>query len=112
MAQPKTSVTIVNGASLSEAFPLGDLTLTGILLPTLTSAAITFKGSIDGVTYGDIFNTAGVVTLAAGTGGVLLALSPNDFRPAGFVKIQSGTTGSPVTQGADRVITLAFREIS
>jgi hypothetical protein len=91
--------------------------LVGILIPAAwTGAAITFSVSQDGVTYMDMWNTslgtAVEVTIASGnipTGGVrFLALNLADFIGVNFVKIRSGTSGTPVIQGATRSIGLVL----
>lgn len=111
MSTPTTSVTIANGTSDSPVILLGNNILVGIDLPTITSAAITLRVSSDGgTTYHGLYNTSGEVSWAASTGARYLAVNPNDVLGADYIKIRSGTDASAVTQGADRVLTLHFRE--
>lgn len=109
MAQT-TSVIIGNGTSDSAAIPLGNLSLVGISVPTITSAAITLRVSSDGgTTYQGAFNTTGEILEAASTGNYYLALNPIDTFGMDMVKIRSGNNAGGTTQGADRTFTLHFR---
>jgi hypothetical protein len=90
------TVTIANGASLSGAAEIGQGTLVGIQLPTLTNASLSFQGSHDGVTYVEVVD-ASAAAVAYGVAGVP------------FLKVRSGTSGSPVAQGAARTISLIVK---
>ncbi len=102
--QPKVKiVTIANGAALGASF-IGDGRLVAIQMPAAwTAANLTFQGSMDGVTYADMYDATGteVTVVAAASTYILLA----DLKAA-WIKVRSGTTGTPVNQGADRVILL------
>jgi hypothetical protein len=105
-------VTITNGTSLSAAVDLGGLTLVGVLLPaTWTAAGISFQaGEPTGTTFGKLVNSAGTEVTAAGlTGGEYVTLDPNAMYGYRHVKVRSGTNGTPVNQGADRVVRLIAR---
>jgi hypothetical protein len=96
------TVSIANGASLSNGVQIGAGALVGIILPTFTSAALSFQSSEDGVTYREAFDAAGVaITVAATTGNCSLP-APAALKGAPWLKVRSGTSGAPVTQGADR----------
>jgi hypothetical protein len=98
-------VTIANGASLSGATYIGDGKLTGIQMPaTWTAANLSFQGSHDGVTYCDIYDSAGTEVIVAAAASVTIPL--DDFRAALWIKVRSGPTGAAVNQGAARVISL------
>jgi hypothetical protein len=104
-----TSVIIANGASLSAAAHIGAGTLIGIQLPTITSAALTFQGSHDGVTYVEVVDaSAAAVTYGASTGAVYIK-APADLAGVPYIKVRSGTSGAPVAQGAARTITLIVK---
>lgn len=115
MAWPygSANATIANGASLSDAVDLGGKLLGGILMPAAwTAANLTFQASADGVTYGNVYDAVGdeyTVTAAASR---FIALDPSMFSGAQYVKVRSGTAGSPVNQGAARVIVLSSRDIT
>lgn len=99
-------VTIANGASLSDGAQLGVGRLVAIDLPTITSADLTFQVSIDGVTYREALDSGGTaVSITAGTGNRFWQ-APSTLLGAPYLKVRSGTSGSPVAQGAARTISL------
>lgn len=107
------TTTIANGASLSGEVDLEGYSLVGIIMPAAwTAADLTFQAATttEG-TFCDVYDNSGVevstdadASRAIGTDGVALALAP--FR---FVKLRSGTTGTPVNQGAERTISLVLK---
>lgn len=102
--QPKVkTVTILSGAALGASF-IGDGRLVAIQMPaTWTAANLTFQGSMDGVTYADMYAFDGTeVNITAGASQYILV---PDLRAA-WIKVRSGTTGTPVNQGGNRVIQL------
>lgn len=100
------SVTIANGTSLSGAVQIGPARVVGIQLPTLTSAALTFQGSADGVTYVNLFDAANAEVTVTASVGDRINLAPAALSGVNYLKVRSGTSGAPVNQGADRVISL------
>jgi hypothetical protein len=103
------TVTIANGQSLSDAAHIGAGTLVGIQLPAFTSAKLTFQGSADGVTYVDVVDaSAAEVEYAASTGAIYIK-APADLVGVPYLKVRSGTSGSPVNQGAARTISLIVK---
>jgi len=104
------TVTILNGASLSDAISLGNRHLTEIIMPAgWTAAALTFQFSLDGITYNNAFSLTAELT--ANTTAALANQSINiattaTFHGARYLKIRSGTAAVPVNQGADRVLTV------
>ena len=107
-----TDVVIANGQSLSPAVDLGDRALVGILISAAwTAAGLTFQVSPDGVTYGNMKDAAAEVAVAALTAGDYVQLDPLKFMGARFIKIRSGTAGTPVVQGADRTLRLVCRDV-
>lgn len=110
MASGGTSVTIANGASLSGVADLTGFMLAGIQMPAAwTAASLTFQVSIDGTTYTDMYATDGTeVTVTGAAASRFLAFVPSDFAGARYLKVRSGTTGSPVNQGAARTLILSF----
>lgn len=110
------TATIASGASLSDAM-LVDGRLAGILIPVAwTAAAITFSVSVDGTTYFDFW------TVGDGTSAEAIVASANvptaatrwigltfaNMIGVKFVKLRSGTSASPVNQGAARSIGLVL----
>lgn len=110
------TATIANGASLSDAQNV-DGRLCGLITPAAwTAAAITFSASYDGINYADVWELAtgtaveriiasvNITTAAA----KYFALPLSDWLSAPFIKIRSGTSASPVNQGAARSIVLVM----
>jgi hypothetical protein len=103
------SVTIANGQSLSDAAHIGAGTLVGIQLPAFTSAALSFQGSFDGTTYAEVMDaSAQAVGYTASTGAIYIK-APADLAGVPYLKVRSGTSGSPVNQGAARTIQLIVK---
>jgi hypothetical protein len=113
-SQSTASATIASGAALSGAVCLGDKVLAGIQMPAAwTAASLTFQVSFDaGTTWKDLYDDAGVeVTLSpTSPAGKYLAVDPSAFAGVVFLKVRSGTTGTPVNQAADRSFTLVTRK--
>lgn len=109
------TATIANAASLSGALCLGVKVLVGIQMPAAwTAADLTFQTSIDnGTTWTDLYDDAGVEVKLSPTApsGKYLAVSPDIFAGLLFLKVRSGTTGTPVAQGAERSLTLVTRNL-
>jgi hypothetical protein len=81
----------------------------GIQLPTFTSAALTFQGSADDVTYVEVVDSsAAAVTYTASTGAVYIK-APADLVGVPYIKVRSGTSGAAVAQGGARTISLVVK---
>lgn len=117
-------VTIANGASLSAEVDLRHHSLVAIQMPAdWTAANLTFQGrpgaddttprinetlqNVYDDTGAEVTVTADADRYIALTAGVLDALTG-----LGRVKIRSGTAGSPVNQGAARVLTLVLAALT
>lgn len=107
-----TTVTIANGQSLSGAVNLSGFTLIGIDLPSAwTTANLTLQASIDNSTWDNVFDSTGTeVTISAAASRFVL-LNPADFVAIRYLRLRSGTSGTPVNQGGARTITLVVRAI-
>src|ERR1700738_5392351 len=92
-------VTILSGAALSAAVPLGDSILTGIAMPAAwDAAAITFQVSADGgATWGELQSTSAVVSYTAAAG-QFIAIDPAIWRGINMIKVRSGTLAAAVPQ--------------
>jgi hypothetical protein len=103
------SVAIANGASLSTGVAVGAGVPMAVLMPeAFTGTTLTFQGSHNGVNYFNVFD-GGVevsVTVAVSQAIPLPASSLAAFT---YIKIRSGTAGSPSNQAADRTLTLIDR---
>lgn len=109
------TATIASAASLSNAVCLGDGMLCGILMSaSWTAASLTFQVSEDGTTWKDLYDEAGSEIALAPTSpaGKRLAVGPDSFAGVIFLKVRSGTTGSPVAQAAERTLTLIARKFN
>lgn len=104
---------IANNASLSGAVDLQDNPLVAVLIPSAwTTADITFQASVDGTNYYNVYNMSGdEYTITVGGTSRLIVLSPLEFQWARYVKIRSGTAGTPVAQGGARTLTVVVRRI-
>ena|SRR2546425_4432027 len=101
--------TIANAASLSDAQFVGPSSLLGIALPVFTSAALTFQGSHDGVTFFDLYDAAGLEVSIPASVGSRFHLAPPACAAVSWIKVRSGTSATPVAQGAQRLVNLVIR---
>lgn len=112
MAQENTqaiSRTIASGASLSSAIQVSGFLVVGLVMPAAwTAASITFSVSSDGSTYNDMYSEGAEYSLTVDAS-QFHELNPRLFAGAQYLKIRSGTSGTPVNQGADRVVQLIVR---
>ncbi len=111
---PPTTVaaTILATASMSDAVEINGR-LAGIVTPAAwTAAALTFQGSVDGVTYTNIYDAAVERTIASAAVPAaesrFLSLDPSLWAAFRYIKIRSGTAAAAVAQGADRVLSLVI----
>jgi hypothetical protein len=100
---------VANGQSLSGAVDLGNYRLFGIQMdPTAwTAAALTFMVSVDGVNYFDLYDDTGTEQNWTVSAQKFVQVSqPAKWLGIRYVKVRSGTSGSPVNQGGARSLTL------
>jgi len=103
------TATILSGASLSDAVQVGQAEVAGFVLPALTAAALSFQGSHDGATYGDVYDTSmAEVSLGSSTGSRAVQ-APAALKGFSFIKVRSGLTAAPVNQGANRSIAVILK---
>jgi hypothetical protein len=105
------TVTILSGTSLSGAVSLPEgFIFTGVQMPSAwTTANLTFQFSIDGATYTDAYDEVGTeITVVAAASRFIRIPELGAVR---YVKIRSGTTGTPVNQGGNRTINLSVSNI-
>ncbi|UCE90801.1 MAG: hypothetical protein JSV90_05035, partial [Methanobacteriota archaeon] len=61
--------------------------------------------SVDGgATYQEAFNTSGAVAVGDPGGAASIALPIPCLEGASYIKVRSGTSGTPVNQGAERAL--------
>ena len=106
------SVIIPNGTALSGAFRLNGATLLGIEMSAAwTAANLTFQHSIDGTNFFDMYDGAGAEVSLTVVAAHYVFLPPADWSGIVYLKVRSGTGGTPVNQGAERVLKLVCKEI-
>ncbi len=92
--------TIIQDASLSDAVNLRGEVLVGVRMCAVWDAAnLTFQVSMDNVTYLDAYSSAGaehVVTVHVISSHIWV--DPTNFAGYRWLKVRSGTTGTPVAQ--------------
>lgn len=102
------TLTIANGASLSDALDCGDFRHpVAIWIPLFTSAKLTFQVSPDGVTWGELGDAAGLYEIASAavdTAGAWVALDPVRFQGVRYLKVRSGTKAAATNQAAARTL--------
>lgn len=97
------TATIANGASLSDAIQTDGSTLVGIIMPAAwTAANLTLQMSHDDSTYNNVYDETGTEKTIVASASRYILLNPADFLGANSLKVRSGTSGTPVNQGADR----------
>lgn len=115
-ARKQVAFSIPSGGTVSPAFSLAGTSLVGFFAPPAwTAAALQIQASIDGVNnWGPITDQYGV---AVSSWSALTALYPYSVDPVAmlpwsYIRLLSGTVGSPVAQGADRVFTMITRPLA
>ncbi len=91
-------VTIADEAALSDAGFIGTAEIVGISVPAIDNAALTFMGSHDGVTYRDLYDSTPAELAWAASTGDYFATLPANLKGVNYLKIRSGTSGTPVNQ--------------
>lgn len=106
-------VTIAATASLSGTIHIGRLSGgVALLMPAAwTEAVLTFQGSVDGETFGNVFDQEGEVEYQAAAN-AFIELDPAQFKCCRYLRVRSGTAGSAVTQDAARAIKVVTRAVS
>lgn len=102
------TATIANGASLSGTVDLGTNRLFAIVMPaSWTTANLTFQVSADGTNFFDLYDDAGTeVAFTAAASRVIQNSNPGRWLGFRYLKVRSGTSGTPVNQGGARSLTI------
>lgn len=92
----------------TEVINLGGRVLTGIYMPAAwTAAALTFLASYDGTNFFPIYDDTGTEVSVTAAASTFITINPSTwFGTLHYLKIRSGTAGTPVAQLADRTLTL------
>ena len=117
MTQPriKRTLTIANADSVSDALDLTDTNLLGLIMPAAwTSAALTLEVSPDGSSWYPAYDAVGSQTgfIASPVVSAAYAVDLSALLAWRYVRLRSGTTATPVTQGAARPIIAITRELA
>lgn len=107
------TATIASGESLSGEIRLPEgFFLTGVQTPsawTTTASGCTFQVSVDGTTYTDAYDETGTeITFQAAASRWIRLPELGALR---FVKIRSGTSGTPVNQAGARTLNLSISNV-
>lgn len=104
-----TLVISTGATGLSDAMNLGGRTLAAIEMSTAwTEAPITFKGSIDGANFYDLYDDDGTEVSITTTASRLVRLDPVPFVGLSHIKFRSGDASTAVAQGAERTLKLGL----
>jgi hypothetical protein len=108
----KITCTIANGESLSGAVDLDELVPVRIDMPaTWTAASLTFQVSDDNSTFRNLYDATVEVRATSAAASVAIALDPILFAATRYIKVRSGTSGTPVSQGGARTVTIIARPL-
>lgn len=103
-----TTTVISSGTTQSAAIDLGHQVLCGIFVPTFTGTTLTFQAAQSaGGTYNNVVDGAGNALSKTVASNQYVYLDPNVFAGIRYLKITSGSS-----EGADRTLTLATRDIT
>ena len=109
----KRTVTILNGASLSDEITIEDAVLVAVQPDSgWNTAAISFQARSGDNALGDLKFEGSELTAPAIEAEDYVTFTPGKFAGVQFLKLRSGTSGSVVNQTGDSVITLTLRGIS
>lgn len=114
MAQLNKPITvdIAASASLSGAMRLDGLVPIALQMPSSwTTANLTFQGSADGTTYYSAYDYNGSEITVVAAASEYIVLNPQIFAGFKYLKVRSGTAGTPVNQAAAREILLVMKNI-
>ena len=110
------TVTILSGASVSDVMQVMDSAILGFIMRAAwTAAALNIEVSMDGTNFATvIYDGSGlaVSSWASPVAAAAYAVDALSMLPWRYVRFRSGTSGTPVNQGADRLITVVMRPLA
>lgn len=110
------TATIANGASVSGTVDLTSTALLGFIAPAAwTTAALNIEVSADGSTWATVvYDGSGtaVSSWSALVAGAAYAVDTVSMLPFRYARFRSGTSGSPVNQGAQRDFVVITRPLA
>ena len=106
------NITIANAAALSGAVSIGGEALVGIQMPAAwTAADLTMQAAVDETTYNDVYQDDGTELTFQADASRWIAIDPKYTLGIQDFKLRSGTTATPVNQGAARTLILITRPV-
>ncbi len=103
---------ISSGSSITDGQNLTRNRVCAIQMPSAwTTADLTFQASNDGATYVDVYDIYGTEVVVSADKDRYIVIDPKIFANIKYIKLRSGTSGTPVTQSAERIIKLMTRVV-
>lgn len=104
------TATILAGESLSDEIDISGYSLVGIKLPSVfEGSSVTFQASdVTGGTFYNVYDSAGNEFSATVRASSVVTDLP-ELAPLRFIKIRSGTAGTPVVQVSNREIVVLLK---
>lgn len=97
--------TIASGGSLSDALDLGEGRAALIQMPAdWTAADLTFQVSVDGTNFWSLYKADDTEYKVEAAEDRTILLELSDWLGIRHLKVRSGTAGTPVNQGAARIL--------
>ena len=114
-AYPTKVATIDAAQSLSDGIELGSAVLMGVIMPEAWDTAhLSFQASNDGTNYFDLYDVYGdeVLVEVPDADYFITGFDPAITRSVNSIKVRSGTTGTPVAQTLESLITLILVNVN
>lgn len=108
----QSDLVIASGAAVSGEVDLRGLIVCGVYMPAAwTTANLTFQvadtdNDGNSGTFADVYTENGTEVNVSAAASRYIQIDPTTFAGAAYLKVRSGTTGTPVNQGADRTLKL------
>ena len=105
-----TTVDIDSNVAVGDSINLADDRLIAIIMPSAwTTAALTFQASLGNGVWYNVYKEEGTELSYAAATSRWIIVKPTDFAGMKYLKIRSGTSGTPVSQADDRSIGIVKR---
>ena len=111
MSVATATFTIDNSGNLSATVFIGNTPVRITMPAAWTAAQLTFQVSQDGTTFYNKYDQEGTEFTIEAAALRSIDLDPGEWLAVPYLKIRSGTSGTPVAQNAERLITVQTREV-
>lgn len=102
--------TIPSGTALGAGIQSNSLEIVGLSMSAgWDAASITLQGSLDGTTWQNLYDDSGSEVTLSVAAGRYVAIPPALLAGVPWLRVRSGTSGTPVNQTADRSLTWLVR---